>query len=102
MPRSKKYKDLLIEQLKDPKEALLYFNAILDECRDCDEEEAKQLVLQALKNITEAQGGMAELAEKTKLGRQSLYKTLSPKGNPKLSTLITITNVLLATPARKR
>jgi len=102
MARSKKYRDLLIEELKDPKEASMYFNAILEECKDCDEEEAKELVLKALKNIADAQGGVSELATKTKLGRQSLYKTLSPKGNPKLSTIITITNALLSVPSRKR
>ena len=95
MARSKKYRDLLLQDLKDPKEAVAYFNAILEECKECDEEEAKQLVLQALKNIADAQGGITELAAKTKLGRQSLYKTLSPNGNPKLSTIITITNALL-------
>ena len=56
MARSKKYKDLLIEQLKDPKEAVMYFNAVLEECKDCDEQEAKELILQALSNITQAQG----------------------------------------------
>ena len=102
MARSVKFKDVLIEQLKDPKEAKAYFNAILEECKDCYDEEAKRLILSALKDITEAQGGISELAERTKLGRQSLYKTLSPKGNPKLSTFITITNALLSVPSRKK
>jgi probable addiction module antidote protein len=102
MPRSKKFTDFLLERLKDPKEAMLYFNAILEECKDCDEQEAKELVLTALKDIAEAQGGIADLAVKTKLGRQSLYKTLSPKGNPKLSTLITITNTLFSAPLYKK
>ncbi len=100
MARSKKFRDLLIEKLQNSKEARLYFEAILEECKECDEEEAKKLVLQALKNIADAQGGIAALAAKTKLGRPSLYKTLSPEGNPKLSTIITITNALLSFSSR--
>lgn len=102
MARSKKFRDLLVEKLRNTKEAKLYFEAILEECKECDEEEAKKLVLVALKNIADAQGGISELAVKTKLGRPSLYKTLSPSGNPKLSTLITITNALLFSHVRKR
>ncbi len=95
MARSKNYRSLLIERLKDRKEAAAYFAAILEECKQCDEEEAQKLLLLALKNLTEAQGGITKLAEKTGLGRESLYKTLSPTGNPKLSTLISVTYALL-------
>ena len=56
MARSKKFRDLLIQRLKNPKEAIFYFEAILEECKHCNEEEAKQLVLLALKNIADAQG----------------------------------------------
>lgn len=34
--------------------------------------------------------GMAEVAVKTGLSRESLYRALSPKGNPKLSTLVEV------------
>jgi probable addiction module antidote protein len=95
MPRSRDYRELLIQSLKDPQEAQAYFNAILEECKSCDAEEAQKLLLLALKNITEAQGGIAKLAAATGLGRESLYKTLSPEGNPKLSTVITVTQALL-------
>jgi len=37
---------------------------------------------------------MQTLAQKTGLGRESLYKTLSKRGNPKLSTLTTIISAL--------
>lgn len=93
MPRSKKYKALLIESLKNPKEALAYLNVILDETRD-ESEESQKLLLMALKDIAEAQGGIALLAEKTGLGRESLYKTLSSKGNPRLNTLTTLIHAM--------
>lgn len=44
----------------------------------------------ALRTITDAAGGMAALAEKTGLSRETLYRTLSQKGNPRLDTLTTI------------
>ncbi len=93
MPRSRKYKELLIESLKDPKEALAYLNAILEEARD-ESEESQKLLLFALKDIAEAQGGITKLAEKTGLGRESLYKTLSSKGNPRLNTLTTLIHAM--------
>lgn len=93
MPRSKKYKELLIESLKDPKEALGYLNAIMEDTKDQSEESQKVLLL-ALKDIAEAQGGIAELSKKTGLGRESLYKTLSSKGNPRLNTLATLIHAM--------
>lgn len=93
MARSKNYKDLLIESLKDPKEAVGYLNAILEDYKDNDEE-SQRVLLAALKDIAEAQGGIAELAEKTGLGRESLYKTLSAKGNPKFNTLTTLVHAM--------
>lgn len=95
MARSKDFRNELIKLLKDPEEAASYFNAILQESRDCDEEEAQKLILLALKDIADAQGGLGKLAAKTGLGRESLFKTLSVKGNPKLSTLLTVAHALL-------
>jgi hypothetical protein len=37
-----------------------------------------------------ASGGMANLARKTSLNRENLYRSLSKKGNPKLSSLASI------------
>jgi len=96
MARSKNLNELLILSIKKPKEAKAYFNAVLEECKSCDEQEAQKLLLLALKNIAEAQGGISQLAVKTGLGRESLYKTLSATGNPKLSTLISVTYALLS------
>ena len=42
----------------------------------------------ALKHVAQARsGGVAELAKKSSLSREQLYRTLSPKGNPRLDTL---------------
>jgi probable addiction module antidote protein len=89
MARSRKYQDYLIEQLKDHDEAVAYLNAALEESLKGDEE-SQHLFLLALRNVAEAQGGIANLAKKAHVGRESLYKTLSGNGNPKWHTLVTL------------
>lgn len=89
MPRSRKYQDFLIEELKDHDEAVAYLNAALEESLKGDEE-SKHLFLLALRNVAEAQGGIGNLAKKAKVGRESLYKTLSEGGNPKWYTLVSL------------
>ena len=44
----------------------------------------------ALRNVAEAHGGIAAIAEATHLNRQTMYRTLSSEGNPTFATLLTI------------
>jgi probable addiction module antidote protein len=83
----------LIESLKDHDEAVAYLNAALEESLKSDPE-SQELFLLALRNVAEAQGGMTKLAQKAHLGRESLYKTLSPAGNPEFRTLLAIVEAL--------
>lgn len=76
------YEDGLTIRLRDPGYAAEYLNAHLDDPDDFDQE----AFLLALRDVAVAYG-VARLSKKTKLGRESLYKTLSKKGNPKVSTL---------------
>jgi probable addiction module antidote protein len=46
----------------------------------------------ALRTVAEAVGGMAALAKRTGLSRESLYRTLSKDGNPRLDTLAAVLN----------
>ena len=78
------FNTLLIESLRDPAQASAYLQVALDEFQEDGDNEA---FLMALRNITEAKGGVGLLAENTHLNRQSLYTTLSSRGNPRLSTL---------------
>ncbi len=89
MAENKKYQDWLIEKLKDHDEAVAYLNAALEESLKGDEE-SQHLFLLAVRNVAEAQGGVSQLAEKAHLGRESLYKALSEKGNPKWHTLVSL------------
>jgi probable addiction module antidote protein len=75
MKRAKAYQPELIESLRNHREAEDYLNAAL-------EEDDPELFLLALRNVAEAQGGVAQLADKAKLNRESLYKMLSQRGNP--------------------
>ena len=52
----------------------------------------------ALRTVTEARGGVSKIAEETGLNREALYRTLSKKGNPQLSSLLPILQA--ADPAR--
>ena len=73
-----------IEHLKDHDEAVAYLNAALEESLKGDAE-SQHLFLTALRNVAEAQGGIGNLAKKAGIGRESLYKTLSEKGNPEMA-----------------
>lgn len=89
MAKNKNYQEWLLEKLKDHDEAVAYLNAALEESLKGDEE-SQQLFLVAIRNVAEAQGGVANLAKKAGIGRESLYKTLSEKGNPKWHTLVSL------------
>ena len=80
----REFRDYLKEKLKDPKEANSYLNTALEEYEKDKDAEA---FLLALRTVAEARGGIGELAKKTNLNRQHLYRTLSKKGNPRLDTL---------------
>ncbi len=48
-----------------------------------------QLVAAALGDVARSKG-MTEIARVTGLGRESLYKALSPEGNPELATVLKV------------
>lgn len=80
-PPSKSYHEYLIKSLKnDPEEAAGYLNAALE---DGD----YRVFLGALRDVAEALGGISKLAKKTKLSRPNLYRMLSEKGKPEITSL---------------
>ena len=78
------YEQWLIHSLRKKKEARIYLQVALEEYQRDNNLEA---FLLALRHVAEAQGGLGVLAKKTHLNRESLYKTLSERGNPKLHTI---------------
>jgi probable addiction module antidote protein len=51
------------------------------------------LISAALGDIARAKG-MSQIAQETGLGRESLYKALSPGGNPEFSTVLKVVRAL--------
>jgi len=77
----------LLKRLADPKYAAGYLNACLE-----DEDEGTFLL--ALHNVAQVHGGLAQLAKRTKLNREHLFRMLSKKGNPQLHSLRQIAGAL--------
>ncbi len=81
-----KHNDWLHKQLEDPTFAAEYLTAAAE-----DEEPA--VFLLALRNMAETQG-MSQLVQRVGIPRESLYRALSEKGNPRWSTLAPILRAL--------
>lgn len=76
-----------MERLRDPRTAAAYLSAAA-----AAGEEDPGAFLYALRNVTEAMGGISKIATRTGLNRQQLYRTLSREGNPELRSLTKILN----------
>lgn len=74
------------EHLKTEEDMTAYLNAALAEGDPV-------LVLAVLGDIARAKG-MAQIARTAGLGRESLYKALSPTGNPEFATILKVVNAL--------
>ncbi|OAI25070.1 MULTISPECIES: addiction module antidote protein [Methylomonas] len=86
---SRPHDQTVIELLReDPTFADEYLAAALEEV---DQPGGREALLAALRHIAEAQG-MAAVAERAGIKRESLYRALSPKGNPTMKTLLAVTN----------
>lgn len=84
MMRSKPHDEAMAELYRnDPALALEVINSIL-----ADGEQAELLIV--LRQLAQAFGGVQTVAEQAQLNPTQLYRTLSPKGNPALSSLSAI------------
>jgi len=94
------HEEALIAKLRDhPNFAAEYLNAILEDA------EEPEVLLVALRRLAEARGGIAKVAKAAGVERESLYRALSARGNPRLSTLVAVTRAIglrltVAVPAR--
>src|SRR5664280_2666658 len=87
--RTKSYEAGLHDRLRDPSYAMEYLQAALED----DEEGADAVVLQALRDVAQA-NHMSYVAEATGLNRESLYKMLSRRGNPGINSLRAVLNAV--------
>lgn len=80
-PASRSHEEATVESLrKDRKFAAQYLNAALE---DGDQQE----LMLALRYLAEAFGGVSKLAAESDLNATTLYRTLSPAGNPELRSM---------------
>lgn len=83
------HEDEIVRELrKNPEFAAEYLRAALE-----DEDEPRVLLI-ALRRIAEARGGLARVAKAAGIERESLYRALSTRGNPRLSTLVAVTKAV--------
>ena len=74
------------DHLKTEEDIAAYLEAVFE---DGD----PALMAHALGVVARARG-MAKIAKKAGLGRESLYKALSPEGNPQLTTIVKVLRAL--------
>lgn len=79
MKAAVKFENVLKDHLSDPEQAAKYLTACY--------EEGPEVFLQALRDVVAAQGGMSRAARLSGLNRESLYRQLSRRGNPRLASL---------------
>src|SRR6266702_8029980 len=83
------HEQAVIRELRDnPEFAAEYLRAALE---DADE---PSVLLIALRRVAEARGGVAKVAKAAGIERESLYRALSSRGNPRLSTLVAVTRAI--------
>jgi probable addiction module antidote protein len=86
-PRDVSHDDTVLAMLKaDPDFANEYLAAALEEAELTGGHAA---LLAALRHIAEAQG-MSAVAARAGIPRESLYRALSPKGNPTIKTFLAV------------
>ena len=89
---SESHHDLEVEELRADREQAIAYLKIAMESLDDPEDRAAGLL--ALRAIAEAYGGLGKIAQEAGISRESLYRALSPTGNPTLKTLIAVLNTV--------
>jgi probable addiction module antidote protein len=80
--------EVMIRRLrKHPNFAAEYLKAALEESDE------PRVLLIALRHLAQAQG-IAKVAKAAGIERESLYRALSARGNPRLSTLVAVTKAI--------
>ena len=86
MKAAVKFESVLNGHLANADQAAKYLTACY--------EEGPEVFLQGLRDVVEARGGMTRAARLTGLNRESLYRQLSRRGNPSLSSLNAVLTAL--------
>ena len=81
----------IVELRADREFAIEYLKSALEELDDPDH---RAVGLLALRDVAEAYGGLGTVAREAGISRESLYRALSPTGNPTLRTLLAVLHVV--------
>jgi probable addiction module antidote protein len=81
-----------IEELRADRGYAIAFLQIAMESLDNPEERGGALL--SIRAVAEAYGGLGAVAAQAGISRESLYRALSPKGNPTLKTLVAVLKTL--------
>jgi len=77
-----------VKELREDREFAVAYLQVAMEALDNPEERGGGLL--ALRAVAEAYGGLSAVAAAAGISRESLYRALSPKGNPTLKTLVAV------------
>ena len=81
--------EAMVRELReDPGFAAEYLKAAMEDV------EEPEVLLIALRRVAEARGGVAKVARAAGIERESLYRALSARGNPRWSTLVAVTRAM--------
>lgn len=75
--------EVMLDHLGDTKRANYAIKLALEEF---EQDNDVDMLLDTLRLVAQAQGGLASLAHKTDVSRQALHEALSPHRNPRLRT----------------
>ncbi len=91
MRKYRTWHEVLMEDLADPAEAISYLDVSLEEYQmDGD----IPFFLKGIRNVVEAQGGVAAIAKRAAMSPETLSKILSSEKAPQLDTLAAVLNAL--------
>ncbi len=86
-PASRPHDAAVVDMLRqDPEFASVYLEAAFEES---DAPGGQRAQLTALRHVAEARG-MAAVVERAGMPRETLYRALSPNGNPTIKTLLAV------------
>lgn len=75
------------DYLQTTEQVTEYLNAALEDGNE-------QVLLAAILDVIKCFGGVAEIARRTNLSREAIYRAFSESGNPRLSSLLLILHAL--------
>lgn len=91
MRKHRTWHEVLMEDLADPAEAISYLDVSLEEYQmDGD----IPFFLKGIRNVVEAQGGVAAIAKRAAMSPETVSKILSSEEAPHLDTLAAVLNAL--------